>query len=283
LLKLSRSGYYRWLTEKNRPCKPVSEELTAEKNRELTMVHRLMKIWSEFPATGYRKMSNQLRKEGFPEATEKRIRLIYQRLGIRGERPKFKTSRPPKTKYKKFPYLLKDKTISYVNQVWATDITYIRLPHGMVYLVAIIDLYSRKILSWRLSDNMETEFCLECLHEAVYKYGIPAIFNSDCGSQFLSNDFIEALQSYSIEISNDGVARCLDNIYVERTWRTLKYECIFLHDYRTMNELTIGLEKFIRFFNSERLHEGLGYQIPDEVYGKGCFPVVGIDIKEEVA
>jgi len=283
LLKLSRSGYYRWLLEKNRPCKPETEELVAEKKRELTMVKRLMEIWSEFPATGYRKMSNQLQKEGFPEATEKRIRLIYPRLGIHGEQPKFKTSRPPKTTYIKFPYLLRGKKISYVNQVWATDITYIRLPHGMVYLVAIIDLYSRKILSWRLSENMETEFCLECLHEAVSKYGIPAIFNSDCGSQFLSNDFIEALQNYSIEISNDGVARCLDNIYVERTWRTLKYECIFLHDYQTMNELTAGLEKFISFFNSKRLHEGLGYQIPDEVYKKGCFPIVGKDIKEEVA
>lgn len=144
------------------------------------------------------------------------MRLIYQRLGLKGASPKFNTSKPSKTKYGKFPYLLRNKSVDYVNQVWATDITYIKLPTGMVYLTVILDWRSRMILSWRRSTKMETEFCLEALHEAITNYGIPAIFNTDCGAQYQSKEFIEALQGYGIEISNDGVGRCKDTIRVER-------------------------------------------------------------------
>jgi len=284
LLDISRSGYYRWKAQQDKEARQKRQEkLDAKKESELAFANAVLDAWESYPTYGYRKMSHYMMRNGHLNATEKRVRLMYQRLGLKGLRPRFKTTRPPKRKFKKYPYLLRGKTIAYVNQVWATDITYIKLDGRMVYLTAIIDLYSRKILSWGLSETMETEFCINCLHEAIAKYGVPAIFNTDCGSQFCSNEFIEALQSYGIEISMDGIGRCLDNVYIERTWLTLKYECIFLHDWRTMEELEAGLSSFIIAFNSERPHQGLDYQIPDEVYYQGCFPVEGDYIKEQVA
>ena len=149
----------------------------------------------------------------------------------------------------------------------------------MVYFTTVIDLFSRKILSWRLSNTMDTIFCIECVLEAIETYGIPAIFNTDCGSQYTSKEFISVLQKYEIQISMDGVGRCLDNVFIERTFRTLKYECIFLNDYSTMSELSDGLKRFVVFFNQKRLHQSLDYQTPDEVYESGCFPVRENDIQ----
>lgn len=186
------------------------------------LVDAVLDAYTEHPAFGYRKMSSFLSSQRIEDATEKRIRLLYRSLGLRGASQKFKTTRPPKGKFQKYPYLLKDKPVLFVNQVWATDITYIRLPHGMVYLVAIIDLYSRKILSWRLSDNMR----------------------------------------------------------VERTWKTVKYEFVFLYEWSSKGQLEKGLDGFIKTFNKERPHEALGYQTPDEVYERGCFPVEGTDTVE---
>ena len=142
-------------------------------------------------------------------------------------------------------------------------------PWGMMYFTAVIDLYSRKILSWRLSDSMKTDFCLECVKDAFEEYGVPAIFNTDCGSQYTSAAFVELLQSHNVEISMDGIGRCKDNIFVERTWRTLKYEWIFLRDYSSAEELRKSLGEFVKFFNSERIHQGLDYKTPDEVYDAG--------------
>lgn len=244
------------------------------------LVDAVLDAYTEHPAFGYRKMSNFLSTQGIEDATEKRIRLLYRSLGLRGASQKFKTTRPPKGKFQKYPYLLKNRPVLFVNQVWATDITYIRLPHGMVYLVAIIDLYSRKILSWRLSDNMKVDFCLEALYEAIDNYGVPAIFNTDCGSQFTSDEFTGVLEAYGIEISMDGVGRCLDNIRVERTWKTVKYEFVFLYEWSSKGQLEKGLDGFIKAFNKERPHEALGYQTPDEVYERGCFPVEGTDTVE---
>ena len=271
LLRLSRSGYYRW--RKERHAKPVDDGI---RKAELDLANAVLEAWGGHPAFGYRKMGYYLRDVlGIGNATEKRVRRIYKRLGIKGIRPSFKTTRPPKGRFVRFPYLLKDKAISFVNQAWATDMTYIKLQGGMAYLTAVIDLYSRKILAWKLGNTMDTSFCLDVLHEAVSRYGIPSIFNTDCGSQYLSTEFIAALQGYGIQISNDSVGRCLDNVYVERSWRSIKYECIFLNDWKTMAELQDGLDGYIRMFNQERPHEGLGYQTPDEVYGKGCFPQGG--------
>ena len=242
--------------------------MTAEddsKRKDLLLANAVLDAYSANPSFGCRKMGFYLRSIGILNTTEKRIRLIYQRLGLRGAMQSFKTTRPGKSKHGKFPYLLRNKAIMYANQVWATDITYIRLPQGMVFLAAMIDVFSRKILSWKLGERMSVDFCLDALYEAVELYGIPAIFNTDCGSQYTSDDFIGALKGLSIEISMDGVGRCLDNIIVERTWKTLKYEFIFLHEWTSLSHLKGGLEEFIMSFNCSRPHEALDYRTPDEV------------------
>lgn len=274
---MPRSGYYRWLELQARPPKPADPE---KAEREMRLVNAVLDAYTLHPAFGYRKMGYYLRNQGCEGATEKRVRLIYERLGLRGASPKFKTTRPSKVKFKKYPYLLNGMKIAYVNHVWATDITYIKLPHKMVYLTAIIDLYSRKILSWKLSDCMSVEFCLEALNEALAKYGVPAIFNTDCGSQYTSEDFTGTLEAHGIRISMDGVGRCLDNIRVERTWKTIKYEFVFLNEWTSAKQLEAGLETFISAFNKERPHEALGYQTPDQVYENGCFPVRETDTTE---
>jgi putative transposase len=152
------------------------------------------------------------------------------------------------------------------NQVWAADITYIKLLGGNVYLVAIMDLFSRKVLSWSISNTLDAEFCISALNNAIEFYGIPAIFNTDQGSQFTSDAFTGVLQRYGIRISMDGKGRAIDNIYVERLWRSLKYEDIYLNDYCSMEELKLGLKKYFNFYNTERFHQSLGYGTPDEIY-----------------
>ena len=215
LLKVSRSGYYSWKKRKSLEALHDPESEKEKKDREMKLAKDVMDAFMDHPSFGYRKMAEYLKKEINTDATEKKVRLVYQRLGLKGASPKFNTSKPAKTRFGKFPYLLRNKTINFVNQVWATDITYIKLPTGMVYLTAILDWRSRMILSWRLSTRMDTEFCLDALHEAIAKYGVPAIFNTDCGAQYQSKEFIEALREYGIEISNDGIGRCKDNVRVE--------------------------------------------------------------------
>jgi len=180
-----------------------------------------------------------------------------------------RTSIPAKG-HARYPYLLRGKDIWLPNQVWATDITYIKLKGGYVYLAAIIDLYSRKVLSWRISNTMDAEFCVAALEEAIAIWGVPAIFNSDQGSQFTSEALVGVLESHGIRISMDGRNRSLDNIFVERFWRSLKYEDIYLKDYQTMEELKQGLKRYFGFYNSERFHQSLDYKTPDVTYGS-CF------------
>ena len=216
-------------------------------------------------------MSRHLQRLNHDWAKEKTVRRFYKELGLKGETPVFKTTRQGKHPYGRFAYLLRNKPILYANQVWATDVTYIKTPRGMMYFTATIDLYSRKILSWSLGDHMTKEWCMNCVLEAINRYGVPAIFNSDNGSQYTSKEFIQMLQSYDIRISMDGIGSCKDNIYVERTWRTLKYEWIFLRDYGSEKELRKSLAEFVSFFNSERIHQSLEYKTPDEVYNAGTF------------
>lgn len=192
-----------------------------------------------------------------------------KKAGLRALYAGKKTSLPAKG-HARYPYLLKGKDIWLPNQVWATDITYIRLKGGNVYLVAIIDLYSRKVLSWRISNTMDAEFCVAALEEAIEVWGTPAIFNTDQGSQFTSDAFVDVLESHSIRISMDGRNRALDNIFVERFWRSLKYEDIYLKDYQTMDELKQGIKRYFDFYNSERFHQSLDYETPDAVYSS-CF------------
>jgi putative transposase len=172
----------------------------------------------------------------------------------------------PRKEHKKYPYLLKNKVICFPNQVWASDITYIKLNGNYVYLVAIIDLYSRKVLSWKLSNTMDMSFCAECLQDAIRIYGIPGIFNTDQGSQFTSDDFIAILINHQIQISMDGVGRALDNVFIERLWRSLKYEEIYLNSYENMKELKEAIKRYFRFYNTKRFHQSLDYVTPDEKY-----------------
>ena len=265
ILKLSRATYYECCRFEAERQKKKTEENKIRLRRAKTVINE----WSTHSTYGYKKMSKHLKRLGYDWAGEKLIRNLYKELGIKGQKPVFKTTRSGKAPYGKFPYLLRNKFIAFPNQVMATDITYIKTSWGMMYFTAVIDLYSRKILSWRLSDSMKTDFCLECVKEAFEEYGVPAIFNTDCGSQYTSATFVELLQSYNVEISMDGIGRCKDNIFVERTWRTLKYEWIFLRDYSSAEELRKSLGQFVKFFNSERIHQGLEYKTPDEVYEEG--------------
>ena len=252
LLEISRSSYY-------------YEDRTERNERDLEDVKLILVVLGERPFFGYRKVARKLQEE-HPHMSRKRVRRIMRRFGLRALYPGKSLSRPGKG-HKIYPYLLRGKQIRYPNQVWATDITYLRLPGGFVYLVAILDLYSRKVLSWRLSNSMDPSFCVAALEEAIERYGEPAIFNTGQGSQFTSEAFTSVLKKHTIEISMDGKGRALDNVYVERLWRSLKYEDIYLHAYESMKELQEGVEKYFHFYNTERFHESLEYETPEAMHG----------------
>jgi putative transposase len=168
--------------------------------------------------------------------------------------------------HKVYPYLLRGVPITRPNQVWSTDVTYIRLARDFVYLVAVIDWYSRKVLSWRISNSMDASFCVDCLEDALRDYGKPSIFNTDQGTQFTSNAFTDVLKREGITISMDGRGRALDNIFVERLWRNVKHEDVYLKGYANMAELTVGLAQYFAFYNEKRPHQSLSYQTPSKVY-----------------
>jgi len=230
--------------------------------KELLILKEILKELSSHPFYGYRKIAIALSHLG---VTRKQIRLMMRKAGLRAIYPGKRLSTPSKL-HKKYPYLLRNFNIWLPNQVWATDITYIKLSGGHVYLVAIIDLFSRKVLSWRLSNTLEAEFCISALDEAIMTYGVPAIFNTDQGSQFTSDAFIDKLERHGIRVSMDGKGRALDNIYIERLWRSLKYEEIYLNDYRSMEDLKAGVKRYFRFFNEDRYHQSLEYATPNEIY-----------------
>jgi putative transposase len=186
-------------------------------------------------------------------------------LGLAGMAPGPNTSRPS-PQHRIYPYLLRGVAVTRPNQVWSTDITYIRLERGFVYLVAIIDWYSRKVLAWRLSNTLDSGFCVDCLEQALQTYGSPEIFNSDQGCQFTSEAFTGVLTAHSITISMDGRGRALDNIFVERLWRSVKYEDVYLKGYSTMPEAQLGLTQYFLFYNRERTHQSLDYKTPDDTY-----------------
>lgn len=251
VLDISRSSYY-------------YERRADRAESDLEDLKLILGVLTDIPFYGYRKVARGLQGE-HPHMSRKRVRRIMRRFGLRALYPGPSLSQPRKG-HKKYPYLLRGKQIRYPNQVWASDLTYIRLPGGFVYLVAIVDLYSRKVLSWRLSNSMDPSFCVAALEEAIESYGEPAIFNTDQGSQFTSDAFIAVLSEHSIEISMDGKGRALDNVYVERLWRSLKYEDIYLHSYETMPDLREGVERYFRFYNTERFHQSLDYQTPEEMH-----------------
>jgi putative transposase len=223
---------------------------------------------------GVIKMMNYLRRLGHA-AGEKLVRRLMRSMNLLALYPKPRLSQKH-PEHKIYPYLLRGVEIVRANQVWATDITYIQLGRGYCYLVAVMDWYSRYVLAWRLSNTLDVSFCVECLKDAL-KYGVPEIFNSDQGVQFTSIAFIQALLEKKIRISMDGRGRYLDNIFIERLWRTVKYSNIYVHEYRTMLDAYDGLLKYFNEYNTERLHQSLGYQTPWEVYSgiKFCPPAPG--------
>ena len=224
------------------------------------------KIYMDSPFYGVPRITHTLKQMGYAVG-HKRIERLMKRMGLQGVCPKRNLSRSD-SRHQKYPYLLKGLNIDRPDMVWATDITYIRLRHGFIYLVAIMDWFSRYVLSWRTSNSMDSGFCIEALEDALVKKK-PEIFNSDQGSQFTSNDFIQILKEQDIRISMDGRGRALDNIMIERLWRSVKYEEVYLKDYETVRDAVDGLRKYLDFYNNTRIHQSLGYLTPAVAYAMG--------------
>lgn len=240
--------------------KPVCEE-------DLLYARLIDEEYTRHPFYGTRRMVVYLKGLGHI-VNRKRVQRLMRGMGLAGMAPGPNTSRAhPENKV--YPYLLRGVAIVRPNQVWSTDITYIRLAHGFVYLVAVMDWYSRRVLSWRISNTMDSAFCVDCLEEALRAHGKPEIFNSDQGSQFTSTAFTGVLKREGIVISMDGRGRAFDNIFVERLWRNVKYEDVYLKGYTSMGELLIGLSNYFSFYNGERPHQSLGYLTPDRVHSTG--------------
>jgi putative transposase len=230
----------------------------------LELIRQIDEIFTEDPTRGTRRICAVLKKRNVNVGRGK-VRRLMQILGLFAIYCKPDLSKP-NPEHVTYPYLLRYMKIERINQVWSTDITYIRLKSGFVYLTAVIDWYSRYVLAWRLSTTLEPAFCREALEEALEKYGMPEIFNTDQGSQFTSNEFTSVLKKNNIKISMDGRGRALDNVFVERLWRTVKYENIYLKDYGCVSECHDGLRDFFHRYNNHREHQSLDYQFPAQVY-----------------
>ena len=222
------------------------------------------RIQEKAPSYGYRRMTLDLRRQGF-EVGIKRVRSLRRQLGLKALFPGRQTT-VPHPEHRKYPYLLRGLPIERPNQVWASDITYIRTERGFMYLVTVIDWYSRKVLSHRFSNTLDKRFCIEAVPEALQRYGPPEIFNSDQGCQYTSHFMTGLLTAHSVRISMNGAGRCADNVIQERIFRTVKYEEVYLKSYESVSEMKQSVTTFLGFYNQERLHSTLGYKPPDEVY-----------------
>lgn len=233
-------------------------------HKDRTILNEMDRIYTDYPFYGYRKIHIALKNKGFCIGKDRVLK--YKRiLGLNTFYPKKRTTIPD-SNHKIYPYLLKGLSITTPNQVWSTDITYIRMKHGFCYLVAIIDWYSRKILSFRLSNTMDVNFCVDALNEALDEYPNPEIFNTDQGSQFTSTIFTNILLDKKINISMDSKGRATDNIIIERFWRSIKYENIYLNEYQNIFELELGIDRYIKFYNHKRFHQSLNYKTPNYIY-----------------
>ncbi len=250
LIGLNRATYY-W-----KP-KGISE-------LNLKLIKTIDKEYTKRPFYGYRKMTRQLQEKYGHRVNHKRVARLMQKMGLQAVCPRPNTS-IPNHEHKKYPYLLRNMEIKRPNQVWSTDITYVPMPGGFMYLTAVIDWYSRFVIAWQLSNTLEAEFCVDTLKLAL-QHGKPEIFNTDQGAQFTANAFVSVLEKNKIQISMDGRGRAFDNIFVERLWRTVKYEDIYIKSYATVLELYNGLNDYFRFYNYERMHQSLDYQTPAKVY-----------------
>lgn len=231
------------------------------------MMELLDAQYTDTPFYGVNKMTEYLRSREY-EVGRDHVRTLLRKMGLEAVFAKPNLSKPH-PEHLVYPYLLNDVDIERVNQVWSIDITYIRLAQGFAYLTAIIDWHSRYVLNWRLSNTLDSSFCVEALEEALNRYGRPEIFNSDQGSQFTSKEFIGVLTNKGISISMDGRGRAFDNIFVERLWRTVKYECVYLNGYRSIPEVREGLNRYFEFYNMKRFHQSLAYKTPRQVYEAG--------------
>ena len=252
LLGLSRSSYY--------------YEPATESPANLALMALIDREYTAHPFQGGRRMTTWLRGEGHA-VNRKRVQRLMRRMGLEAVYPKPRLS-VRGAGHKVYPYLLRGVTIERTDQVWSTDITYIPLLHGFMYLTAVMDWHSRYVLSWRLSNTLDVEFCLEALEEALSR-GCPEVFNSDQGVQFTSPSFTSRLEAAGAKVSMDGRGRWLDNVFVERLWRTVKYEEIYLWRHETVPALESGLTRYFGYYNHERRHQSLEDQTPAEVYGKG--------------
>jgi len=249
LLSVNRSGLY---------YDPVPD-----KNSDLNTL--ILEIWLLQNTKGYRTITEDLKEYHGLIVNHKRVRRIMRKLKIHGLLPKRNLSKNGKIKYK-YPYGLKNMDLYRSNIAWCSDINYLKLPSGYMYLVAVVDIYSRKILDYEISNTLDAEFCLSCMERCIVKYGAPALMNSDKGVQYTSLAWIELLNKHNIAISMDGKGRWADNIWVERVWRTIKYECIYLHGIANIAELKWRLRNYIEYYNTKRLHSSLGYKTPDKYY-----------------
>ena len=250
LLGVNRAGLY---------YQPLGEGA-----ENLLLMRLLDEQYTRTPFYGSRRMVEWLRTMGH-EVNRKRVTRLMELMGIEAVYPKPKLSQAG-TGHKTYPYLLRGVEVTHINQVWSTDITYIRMAQGFLYLVAVIDWFSRYVLSWRFSLTLELDFCVEALKCALRGGRKPGIFNTDQGSQFTSEKYTGELTARDIAISMDGKGRCMDNIFIERFWRSLKYEEVYLKDYESVTEARAGIEKYFQFYNQERLHQSLGYQTPASIY-----------------
>lgn len=230
----------------------------------LALMRLIDREYTRAPFYGYRKMTVRLNKHHGYTVNRKRVARLMHKMGLQAIYPRPRTSIPDR-QHKKYPYLLRSLEINRPNQVWATDITYVPMPQGFMYLVAIMDWFSRFVISWQLSNTLDGAFCLEALQLAL-QGGQPEIFNTDQGAQFTAHDFTDELETAGIRISMDGRGRFLDNIFVERLWRTVKYEDIYIKEYATVPALFTGLKDYFHLYNNERPHQSLGYRVPADVH-----------------
>ena len=254
LISLSRASYYR----------TVETEIGTETPENLELMRLIDEEYARHPFFGSRQMRNYFRRQGLAIG-RKRVQRLMRLMGLVSVAPKPNTSKRNK-EHKIYPYLLRGLIIDRPNQVWCTDITYIPMQGGFVYLVAIMDWYSRKVLAWEVSNTMEDRFCISALERAIRLHGTPEIFNTDQGSQFTSIDFTDVLKKHDIKISMDGKGRWMDNVFIERLWRSVKYEDVYLKDYRTVVALKQGLAVYFSFYNHERPHQSFDACTPAEVY-----------------
>jgi putative transposase len=259
LLSLARSGVYQM-------PRPANDE-------DVALMRAIDELFTAFPFLGSRRMAIMLREEGW-SVNRKRVQRLMRKMGIEALGPKPRTTKPAPG-HKIFPYLLRNMTIDRSNQVWAADITYIPIGRGFLYLVAIMDWASRAVLAWRLSNTMDVSFCVSALEEALACFGTPEIFNTDQGSQFTSAAFTGTLAKAGIKISMDGRGRWMDNVFIERLWRSLKYEDIYLKGYADGREARAGIASWIGFYNSRRPHQALGNRAPMAVWRAGKIGALG--------